>query len=36
VQRKTKNGKIREKAQLEKVEKVHEKNVEELKRSFVE
>jgi DNA-directed RNA polymerase subunit beta len=29
--KKDKNGKIREKAQLEKVEKVHEKNVEELK-----
>jgi len=29
--KKDKNGKIREKAQLEKVEKIHEKNVEELK-----
>jgi DNA-directed RNA polymerase subunit beta len=29
--KKDKNGKIREKAQLEKVEKIHDKNVEELK-----
>ena len=34
--KKDKNGKVREKAQLEKIEKIHEKNVEDLKEVLLE